>query len=267
MITVSQPFTRIDQIRTQYLQVIKVSKNLLPSKINPIFFADDTKYSSILTYEIIDSCLEQLLEYITDLDVKNIQQIIYRLFDTTENGFIQLSYLNYLHICLFSCLRNSLSKNNLDTYKVFGREHLSLDEIESLSHISDIEIWYIDKFKTIVSYLSNLKENNYSPKINQAISLIEESPTISLQQLSTELEINKSYLCRLFKKEVTINITEYTLQYRVEKAKELLINTQYKISDVSKELGYIYSHQFSKDFKKITSMMPTEYRKIHHKNY
>jgi len=267
MITISQPFMTLDKIRPQYLKVITVSRNLLPSKINPIFFADETKYTSNLTYEIIDSCLKQLMDYIEDLDIKNIQQVIYRLFDTNENGFIQLSYLDYLHICLFSCLKNCLSHNNLDTYRVLGKEYLSLDEIESLSSLSDIESWYIDKFQTIVLYLSKLKENNYSPKINQAISLIETSPTISLQQLSTELDINKSYLCRLFKKEVSVNLTEYTLQYRIEKAKEYLINTQYKISEVSTKLGYVYSHQFSKDFKKITSIMPTEYRKLHHKNY
>lgn len=267
MITISQTFTSIDQIRSHYLNVIKVSRNMLPSKMNPIFFSDETKYSSSLTYEIIDDCLKELLEYINNLDLVKIQQIIYRLFDTNENGFIQLSYLNYLHICLFACLKNCLSRNNLDTQRVLGREYLSLDEIESLTHISDIEAWYIDKFETIVNYLKKKKENNFSPKINQAISLIEATPTISLQQLSNELDINKSYLCRLFKKEVSVNLTEYTLKYRIEKAKELLINTQYKVSDVSKKLGYIYPHQFSKDFKKITGIMPTEYRKLHHNDY
>ncbi|WP_240837899.1 response regulator [Acidaminobacter sp. JC074] len=267
MITISQPFTKLDQIKTQYQHVKNVSKNLLPSKINPIFFADDTKYSTDLTYEIIDNNLKRLSSYIEDLDLVSIQQVIYRLFDTNENGFIQLSYLNYLHICLFSCLKSILNNNQLSTKKVFGRDYLSLDEIESLSHIKDIEAWYIDKFETIVAYLAKQKDNNYSPKIKQAISLIETNPTISLQQLSTALDMNKSYLCRLFKKEVEINLTEYTLKYRIERAKELLINTQYKISDVSRELGYVYPHQFSKDFKKVTQIMPTEYRKLHHKSY
>lgn len=83
---------------------------------------------------------------------------------------------------------------------------------------------------------------------------------LSLTRLAELVHFNPSYLSRLFKQEVGYNITEYVLNIRIEKAKELLkINTM-KINEISVEVGYESSHSFARVFKNELGISPQDYR-------
>lgn len=101
--------------------------------------------------------------------------------------------------------------------------------------------------------MSNRKLTHYSPKISKCVQIIDANPSISLTELSDQIQTNKSYLCRLFKKkEVKINLTDYTLNVRIEKkAKVLLVETGLKVNDISQKLGYIYPTNSAKILKEL----------------
>ena len=67
-------------------------------------------------------------------------------------------------------------------------------------------------------------------------------------------------ISRLFKKVIGKNFVEYPNEIRIEKAKELLKDVQYKAYEVADMVGIQNSHYFSKIFKKYTGMSPKEYR-------
>lgn len=68
-------------------------------------------------------------------------------------------------------------------------------------------------------------------------------------------------MMRLFKKRTGISVLEYVTNCRMEKAKELLRNTDWNNEIVSEKLGYASSGYFIKLFKKTFSMTPREFRK------
>ncbi len=82
-----------------------------------------------------------------------------------------------------------------------------------------------------------------------------------LIKLAEELDMNASYISRVFKLNAGITITDYLIQIRIEKAKQFLVDhPQLKNYEVAQLVGYQDSVYFNKLFKKITGVTPREYR-------
>ncbi len=81
-------------------------------------------------------------------------------------------------------------------------------------------------------------------------------------ELSKELHISYSKLSKTFSRVEGITIEHYVLQQRIEKAKELLSYGEKTISEIAFEMGYSSTAHLSSQFKKITGMPPSEFRKF-----
>lgn len=83
---------------------------------------------------------------------------------------------------------------------------------------------------------------------------------ISLQYMAEQVHLNHQYLSVLFKSETGQNFTDYVLQCRMKRAKQLLKETNLKIYEVAKLSGYLSSKHFMAVFKDHTGSTPTQYR-------
>ena len=68
------------------------------------------------------------------------------------------------------------------------------------------------------------------------------------------------YFCKLFKKVTGINFTEHVSRVRTEKAKNLLLNPNLRISEIAYEVGFQSLTHFNRVFKNIVGESPTDYR-------
>ena len=84
--------------------------------------------------------------------------------------------------------------------------------------------------------------------------------TLSVKDISEHVYLSTSYVCTLFKTETHQTLNQYITEYRMEKAKQLLSDPRYKITDISSKVGYSDGNYFSKSFKKIVGLSPSEYR-------
>lgn len=83
---------------------------------------------------------------------------------------------------------------------------------------------------------------------------------LTLNDIAKELYISPNYLSTLFKKEKQINISDYILNFRIKQAKKLLIQTNYRISEIAEMIGFTDARYFSSTFKKNVNKTPQEYR-------
>ncbi|MEK5466310.1 response regulator [Paenibacillus sp. FSL R7-0210] len=83
---------------------------------------------------------------------------------------------------------------------------------------------------------------------------------ISLQSVADRINVNASYLSRVFKQETGENFVSFLTRLRMEKAKSLLRDRNIKVYEVAERVGYPNTAYFSKLFKKLSGMSPEEYR-------
>lgn len=107
--------------------------------------------------------------------------------------------------------------------------------------------------------MSNLR---FSIHVKKAIQYIHENYThyINLDNLCNELSINKSYFCKIFKKETGFTFSNFLNNYRVEKSKYLLENTNLSLLDIAVSVGFNTQNYYSIVFKKFIKKTPLEYR-------
>ena len=83
---------------------------------------------------------------------------------------------------------------------------------------------------------------------------------VSLNDAADYLDLNPSYLCRVFKEEMGMSFVTFLQNYRIDKAVELLTNTDYKIFEISEMVGYENQQYFNKVFRNVKGVSPSAFR-------
>lgn len=86
---------------------------------------------------------------------------------------------------------------------------------------------------------------------------------LTLEIVSKEIGFNPTYFSGVFKKETDMNFSDYLKNVRVENAKDMLLDTGQTIEDISFSVGYSDVKYFSRLFKKLTGVTPTEFRRLY----
>ncbi|KKO54914.1 AraC family transcriptional regulator [Paenibacillus sp. DMB20] len=98
--------------------------------------------------------------------------------------------------------------------------------------------------------------------VRQAIEYIENhySQKISVQDIARFVGLDRTYLSGLFKSQFGLSLQAFLLEYRMNRAVDLLRNKELTVSDVSRSVGYTDPFLFSKMFKKVTGLSPRNAR-------
>jgi two-component system, response regulator YesN len=105
-----------------------------------------------------------------------------------------------------------------------------------------------DHKSNVVCHIIKLVNRNYQNK------------NLAIKDLADQLFLTPNYLCLLFKKETGKTINQYITEIRIEKAKEFLKDRRTKLYEVAELVGYSDVNYFSKIFKKMVSLNPSEFR-------
>ncbi|MUL35761.1 helix-turn-helix domain-containing protein [Gloeocapsopsis dulcis] len=111
--------------------------------------------------------------------------------------------------------------------------------------------------KPIIRFYSNGLPNH---KLQQAIDYIQAhlAEDISLKAIATELGMSQYYFARLFKQSTGYSPYQYLIKCRIERAQELLTQTQ-QIANVALQVGFASQSQFGRHFKRLTGVTPKQF--------
>lgn len=84
---------------------------------------------------------------------------------------------------------------------------------------------------------------------------------ITLRDVADALSISRTYLASQFKQETGMTFLNYLVSVRMERARELLLNTPMKVYEITASVGYENTIHFSKLFKEYYGLNPMEYKK------
>lgn len=131
-------------------------------------------------------------------------------------------------------------------------KHLAIKSVlhaNGFELIDDKRSKIIDRIKTLV-----IEIIHYDKEL---------SPSITVSDfISTELGYDYSYLSNLFSSMEGITIEKYVIHQKIEKVKELLVYDELSLNEISFQLGYSSVQHLSSQFKKITGLTPTYFKKL-----
>lgn len=136
---------------------------------------------------------------------------------------------------------------------------VSQKKLDSISKLLSI---FADHLSIKSNQIAVQTANSEPPVVTKARQFIEEhhAEDLSLGQVAKAVHTSLFYFCKLFKKATGTSFTEFVSRTRVEKAKNLLLNPNLRISEIAYEVGFQSLTHFNRTFKKIVGQSPTEYR-------
>ncbi len=115
---------------------------------------------------------------------------------------------------------------------------------------------------------SSLQTKTYQSILSEIKKLMEKDKVyldgdLTLQKFSTLLSVNKGYISQVINQEFGYGFTEYVNDFRIKKAKELLIHPDYQhlsLLGIAMESGFNNTTSFNRVFKRIVKQTPSQYR-------
>lgn len=194
--------------------------------------------------------LEQLNKFIQLKDAGRVEMFMADLFEAL------------LAMQSVSAVQNVFHKLTGENAELFAANNLILNQqqFDEFSSFEDLKQYVTDVYRKVCQ---TSERSIHSVHIRKSMDYLHRNykDNISLSQLADYLQINKSYLSLLFKQEIGVNFTNYLNNIRIEKAKELLVNTPYKAYEIAKMIGFDNPYYFSKVFKETTGMNCQEFKK------
>ncbi len=129
---------------------------------------------------------------------------------------------------------------------------------ENLEGLHRLALLFLDECRRHSRSIEDLPKS-YA---EQASAILEAlyAEDVSLQSVADRINVNPSYLSRVFKQETGENFVSYLTRIRIEKARQMLRNRNVKVYEVASRVGYPNTAYFTKIFKKTTGVTPEEYR-------
>jgi len=258
-ICVGEIVPKINEISRSYGIAYRISNHTFIYDYNSIILPFNDISNSYVVNEHIyfefDKCLDKEDNQNLIFIIKNLTSEI-RKFTNTKASYIRdIYYRLFLKIFDFSIERNIATDGYINSNYVF-------DEILKCSNIFILEEFLIDKVNDFFIVL-----NDKTSKSNPVSSILEYihnnyfDSNLCLEQISKNTFLTPAYICVIFKDFTSTTVNKYINEYRIEKAKIFLKDSNISMSDIATKVGYSDGNYFSKIFRKATSYTPSEYRR------
>ena len=261
----SSIFNNIDELYSNYKKIIEKNEIIFYQKKNEIFVKqiDEIKFEKTNIFELKQKYNRVLVEAVS---AKNME-LINNKIDEINNYFNQ-NNINPMEVKLFY---SNLLTDIFNSFKTFLNSEEDLEDYEQYyysilneSYLIKIKYLFYEFIKVVIENIKNSNHNYSNILVDRALNYIESNydRKISLENIAEELSISKNYLCNVFKEETGENTAAYINKLRIEKAKQLLLERNYKLKEIYSKVGFSNQYYFSKVFKKISGMTVTEYKDL-----
>ncbi|MFC5407191.1 response regulator [Cohnella soli] len=182
---------------------------------------------------------------------------VYR--DMLSNG------LKKIHVQHYALDLLERAERVMTEYRISIRHEEQIEDrkkILSYDTLSELMKFLEIRLSEVADRLSCYSEQSVSGWLKKMMHYIDThyQEEITLVSLSKHVHMNHAYLCRLIKKETGTNFRELLWQIRIEKAKELLADSETKAFEVAYQVGFKDPSHFSQLFKRFVGVTPTEFR-------
>lgn len=174
---------------------------------------------------------------------------------------IELQLIDFLNLGYKVMKEQQMMKLQEDN--PFNEMYQLIKKVETVDEMKGIVLAFYAKITENMSAIQHMQTQYYNKYTIQAIEQIKRLYTknISLQDIADELDINATYLSKIFKADTALGFTEYLNRHRIEQAKQLIQSKKYRVKEIYGQVGFNQYNYFFKVFRQLTGVTPVEYEK------
>ena len=147
---------------------------------------------------------------------------------------------------------------------IFGQRYDYIEKLDRVMDARSIRMWLTNFLNWILEYAASrldVRENDMIVMAKRYIADQYENSDLTLKDVADHVGLNEKYFSGRFTKEAGETMSEYLTEVRIQKAKELLRTTNFKIYEIAEMVGYQSTEHFNRMFKKKMQMSPSAFRK------
>lgn len=161
----------------------------------------------------------------------------------------------------FTASENARLNNNFHHLHLLSRNTDPVSQQWKNHLVNDIWLLFCMEVRT----RKTIAETNSDPLLGQIKHFIDvhASEEITIKELAASIHMHPVQLARRFQTAFGVNPYQYLSSVRINKAKTLLVQTEYTIDHIAHECGYANGFYLSRVFTNMTGTTPSQYRKMH----
>ncbi|ACT00512.1 response regulator [Paenibacillus sp. JDR-2] len=261
-IGIGSPYLKQDQYVLSYHEALLASGDTQGyTKVR--YFADmqksDKKPQQAFSREVEKSLIMALRKADKELTLSVFDQYLEQLF---QNARYDLRVIKYELEKLFDFIVQMLNESGFSMHHVGDLEHLHSEQL-----IREFAKYQI---VLLINQVTNWYNLDSRGNMEKAKSYITDhyADDLSLEVVADYVQLNPHYFSKLFHERCGITFVDYLTQVRISKAKELLAaDFEQSLKEISMRVGYRDPNYFSRVFKKLTGLSPSEFRQTHSVGY
>ena len=215
-------------------------------------------------FNIPSDLLKRIMQLIGTKRISEINDLINKVFDQKELLPYNIRYLEKLAEAAYRNIIEPFSEQNplygLNTQEM---QYESLKSIYNFDHVNDY-VYALKKFVFDINtcFLDMTEAYRDRNEIDEALDYMANNyqKDLNLAVVANHVSLNYSYFSNLFSEKTGDSFHNYLKKIRIDKAKELLKSSEFKVNEIAMKVGYKNPKHFATNFRALTGISPIEYR-------
>ncbi len=260
---VGKVYHNMKDITTSYIECLFALKYMIIEGQNRIINIDEVSTASSTPYDYSVECEKKIINLVKAGDYSGVKDVLQStLKENIEKKDISPETLKNL----FAALAGTAVRTVNDVYstidEIFGEGYSIYEGLNESISAHQSESFLLSIFKRIIDYINDRRKSKNEELYSKITDYITQNyhEDISLNMAGDSIGLTPSYLSWVFKEITGRNFVDYLNGFRIEKAKQLLKESNISVAKVGEKVGFTNSNTFIRVFKKYEGITPGNYR-------
>ena len=210
----------------------------------------------------INPCHEALIQAVLCGNQEEIQMLTRRWMQQLSQVRLSAEMLRCMCIELLSAVITSVGTLRAAPTEAFLADASPYETLLSLGTLQQITEQIEVSLCTLSRFVTQSANDRYIAIVSRIQSLVEEEMDqgLTVEIIADKINLSRGYTAKIFYQVTGEYLNRYLIQQKIARAKGLLRNSDLKIHEIARQVGYDSAPYFSAAFKNETGMLPREYR-------
>ncbi|MBW7453811.1 helix-turn-helix domain-containing protein [Paenibacillus sepulcri] len=262
-IGISRSYGGLKDANRAYKEAMDAQKYRVLFGQRTILHIDDVQPVQNVTTEYPKELERQIFDAVKMADREKTRLLLDPFFEEISGQYQNYNDYQIAVTRFFVNLIRLLQDSGISHFELLGGDPPLMEQLYALASVEDVRNWF--KFQIIepmVCVYEQQRKTKYQTISQEVVQMIHDhyDTDISLESCSNLLNYHPSYIGKVLRQEMGISFSDYLMQYRLNRAKEMLEDTDMKISEIAGKLRYNNSQNFIRSFRRLVGMTPGTYR-------